>query len=322
MLEIFLLMTLIRSVKNNATERGRKPGGFIALAVILWVIPEIIGLLIGFSLDMGYASYLIAAVLVGIGAIISYNVAKYCKEGDYVAPQEQLVRQYTEYYEPLPGEQEILITREKAFAGSAAKYDMVLNGKIVGTIGNGETLRARTDQRQNILVARLNGGNDLPPFIFQVADGLPADVHFVSGRFLPDHSSGIVAYGQAVAINPALAVPRYVPVINTQPVATVYGNPVQPVYGTTVQPVMGTPVYPGNVQSVVNPYANPMQPAAGAPVCPNAAQPAINTMVAAVPVAADASAQAPSGPNYCDNCGNPLAPGAKFCSKCGTSVPQ
>ena len=85
---------------------------------------------------------------------------------------------------------------------------------------------------------------------------------------------------------------------------------------------MGTPVYPGNVQSVVNPYANPMQPAAGAPVCPNATQPAINTMVAAVPVAADASAQAPAGPNYCDNCGNPLAPGAKFCSKCGTSVPQ
>lgn len=322
MLEVFLLMTLIRSVKNNATERGRKPGGFIALAVILWVIPEIIGLLIGYSLDMGAASYLVAAVFVGIGVIISYNVAKYCKEGDYVAPQEQLVRQFTEYYEPLPAEQEVLITREKAFAGSAARYDMVLNGKIVGTIGNGDTLRAKTDQRQNILVARQNGGSDLPPFIFQVADGFPADVHFVSGRFLPDHSTGIVAYGQAVAINPSLAVPRYVPVINTQPVANVYGNPVQPVYGMPGQPVMGTPVYPGNVQPVVNPYANPVQPVAGTPVYPNSAQADVNSVGAAVPVAAAAASQTSDGPNYCDNCGNPLAPGVKFCNMCGQAVPQ
>ena len=306
MLEVFLLMTLIKSIKNNVIERGRKPGGFIALAVILWVVPEIIGLCIGISLEMGYASYLIAAVLVGIGVIISYNVAKHCKEGDYVTPQEQLVRQFTEYYEPLPAEQEVLITREKAFAGAAAKYDMVLNGKIVGTIGNGDTLHARTDQRQNILVARLNGGDDLPPFIFQVADGLPADIHFVSGRFLPDRSTGVVAYGKAVSINPAYARARYVPVIDNQAVAPVYATPVQPVYGTPVQPGM----YPNPAQTGM--YANPVQPAA--PVYANPVQPA------AAPVTAPVSAPAGAGTRFCEHCGSSLSAGNKFCGKCGAPV--
>lgn len=300
MLEVFLLLTLIRSVKNNVTERGRKPGGFIALAIILWVIPEIIGLAIGISLEMGYASYLIAAIFVGIGVIISYNVAKHCKEGDYVTPQEQLVRQYTEYYEPLPGEQEVLITREKAFSGAAAKYDMVLNGKIVGTIGNGDTLHARTDQRQNILVARLNGGDDLPPFIFQVADGLPADIHFASGRFLPERSTGVVAYGKAVVVNPAYAKARYVPVMDNQAYAPVYGTPAQPVYGTPVQP--GVYAYPAQPTA----YANPAQPAA-----PFAAP-------ASAPVAV--TAPAPAATRFCEHCGSPLAEGNKFCAKCGAPV--
>jgi len=306
MLEIFLLMTLIRSVKNNATSRGRKPGGFIALAVILWVIPELIGLAIGINLDMGYGSYLIAAVLVGIGVLISYNVAKHCKEGDYVTPQEQLVRQFTEYYEPLPTEQEILITREKAFSGSAAKYEMVLNGHVVGTIGNGDTLHARTNQRQNILVARLNGGDDLPPFIFQVADGFPADVHFVSGRFLPDHSSGIVAYGQAVTVNPAIAVPRYVPVINTQATAPVYATPAQPVYPNTMS------------QGYANPYANPATPQAPASASPFAARAA--AMDAAAMSQADTNPV--EAPKFCEQCGSPVAPGCKFCGKCGAPIIQ
>ena len=79
MLEIWLIMLLCKSVKNNAIERGRKPGGFIALAIVLWVIPEIVGLIIGYSLELEYASFLIAYGLVGIGAAISYNVAKHCK---------------------------------------------------------------------------------------------------------------------------------------------------------------------------------------------------------------------------------------------------
>ncbi len=321
MLEVFLLMTLIRSIKNNVTERGRKPGGFIALAVILWVIPEIIGLCIGIYLEMGYASYLIAAVFVGIGVIISYNVAKHCKEGDYVEPQELLVRQFTEYYEPLPAEQEVLITREKAFAGSAAKYDMVLNGKIVGTIRNGDTLHARTDQRQNILVARLNGGADLPPFVFQVADGLPADIHFVSGRFLPDRSTGIVAYGKAVSVNPAYAKARYVPVIDNQAVAPVYATPFQQVYGTPVQPGM----YSAPAQNGM--YANPYQPAAPVyanPEQPSAASGTVPGFVPAQPAAAPSTVPgfvpAQSGTGFCEHCGSPLSAGNKFCGKCGAPV--
>ena len=159
MLEIWLIMLLCKSVKNNAIERGRKPGGFIALAIVLWIIPEIVGLIIGYSLELEYASFLIAYGLVGIGAAISYNVAKHCKKGDYVTPTEQIIRQFTEYYEPLPIETNITITREKAFSASAAKFDMVLNGRSVGLISNGDILHARTDQRQNVLVARASNGN-------------------------------------------------------------------------------------------------------------------------------------------------------------------
>lgn len=282
MLEVFLIMALCKSCKNNAIERGRKPGGFIALAIILWVVPEIIGLIIGYSLEMEYGSFIIAYALVGIGVLISYNVAKHCKKGDYVTPQEQLLRQFTEYYEPLPVESNITITREKAFSGSAARFDMVLNGRSLGLISNGDTLHGRTDQRQNILIARTAGGNDIPPFVFQVADGCDADIHFAAGRFIPEHSTGIVAYGSAVTINPAIAVPRYVPVVETQQVAPVY-SPVQ-------QP---------------NPYAAP------APT---------QYVPAADPAAVAAQAPVSQGPHFCDSCGSPLNPGAKFCGKCGAKI--
>ena len=168
MIEIWLAFTLCKSIKNNALERGRKPGGFIALAIILWVVLELTGFIIGAYFELGYGSFIIAYSLVGIGAAISYNVAKHCREGDYVTPQEQLIRQFTEYYEPLAVTQEILITREKAFAGSAAKYEMILNGKSIGFVANGDTLHGFTDQRQNVLVARVNGGNDIPPSFFRL----------------------------------------------------------------------------------------------------------------------------------------------------------
>ena len=105
---------------------------------------------------------------------------------------------------------------------------MVLNGRSVGLISNGDILHARTDQRQNVLVARASGGNDTPPFVFQIADGCNVDIHFAAGRFIPERSTGIVAYGKAVTLNPALAVPRYVPVIDTQQVAPVYAPVQQP----------------------------------------------------------------------------------------------
>ena len=287
MLEIWLAFTLCKSIKNNALARGRKPGGFIALAIVLWVVLEITGFIIGAYFELGYGTFIIAYGLVGIGAAISYNVAKHCKKGDYVTPQEQLIRQFTEYYEPLAVTQEILITREKAFAGSAAKYEMILNGKSIGFVANGDTLHGFTDQRQNVLVARVNGGNDIPPFVFQVADGMGTDIHFGAGRFIPEHSSGIVAYGQAVVINPALAVPRYVPVMETQPVAPVYGTPVQPVYANPGQPAV--PVYS-------NQTAAPIQ----------------TSQVQSAPVQ--------TGARFCESCGSQLSAGSKFCGKCGARV--
>ena len=320
-------MLLVKGVKNNAVKRGRKPGGFIALAIILWVVLEIIGFIIGAYLELGYGSLLIAYGLVGIGALISYNVSKHCKEGDYVAPNELTIRQFTEYYEPLPAEQPVTITRDKAFAGAGVKYEISLNGKLVGNIANGDTLHGFTDQRQNVLTARLNGGDEFPPFVFQVADGCPADIHFVSGRFIPERSTGIVAYGQAVMINPQLAKARYVPVADTQQVAPLYA-PAQgvPAYGTPVASGYADPNKP-----MVPVYSNPGQPAASPYAAPGqqAAPPNVGIPVAApgsnvgIPVAAPvaAAAAAPAG-GYCESCGSPLPANAKFCGKCGARIEQ
>ena len=327
MLEFFLLMLLIKGVKNNAVSRGRKPGGFIALAIVLWIVLELTGLFIGIGLGMEQASYLLAAGGAGLSALISYNVAKHCKEGDYVAPNELTIRQFTEYYEPLPAEQPVTITRDKAFAGAGVKYEISLNGKLVGNIANGDTLHGFTDQRQNVLTARLNGGDEFPPFVFQVADGCPADIHFVSGRFIPERSTGIVAYGQAVMINPQLAKARYVPVADTQQVAPLYA-PAQgvPAYGTPVasgyadpnKPMV--PVYSNPGQPAASPYAAPGQQAASSNVGIPVAAPGSNVGIpVAAPVAA--AAAAPAG-GYCESCGSPLPANAKFCGKCGARIEQ
>ena len=274
MLEIWLLMLLCKSCKNNALERGRRPGGFIALAISLWIVFEIIGFIIGYSLELGYATFFVAYGLVGASVAISYNVAKHCKQGDYITPTEQTIRQFTEYYEPLPVESNIMITREKAFSGSAARYDMVLNGRSLGLISNGDTLHGRTDQRQNVLVARAGSGNDVPPFVFQVADGCDVDIHFAAGRFIPERSTGIVAYGKAVTLNPALAVPRYVPVMNTQQVAPVYA------------PVQQPSPYAPPVQAQQVPVQAPQ--AQGAHFCDSCGKP-VNP-----------------GAKFCGNCGTPI----------------
>lgn len=304
MLEIILAMYLVKSVKKNATDRGRKPGGFIALAISLWVSFEIIGFLIGTYMGLGYGTFVLAYGLVGISALISYNVAKHCKEGDYIPPNELTVRQFTEYYEPLPSIQNITITREKAFSGAAARFDMSLNGKYIGTVANGDVLQTSTDQRQNVLVAKV-GDNEVAPFVFQVADGVPADIHFGAGRFIPERSTGLIAYGQAVVLDRSRAVQRYVPVVETKPMIPVYAAPAAP----------AVPVYtaPSAVQ-VATPVAAPVSAPAGAPSSDPFAAPV------AAPASVAAPAYVPGEARFCESCGSPLVPGASFCGNCGARV--
>ena len=90
MLEIFAIISLCRVNKNNAIKRGRRPGGFIALTIILWVVFERIGMVIGYAIlgvDNGYlAVLLIALPCAALGGLISFLITKNVSQGDYVDP--------------------------------------------------------------------------------------------------------------------------------------------------------------------------------------------------------------------------------------------
>ena len=78
MLEIFAIISLCRVNKNNAIKKGRRPGGFIALTIILWVVFELIGMVIGlfvFGTESSYlAALLIALPCAAFGGLISFLI--------------------------------------------------------------------------------------------------------------------------------------------------------------------------------------------------------------------------------------------------------
>ena len=75
-MDVFILITLINSVRRITSEKGRRPGGYIAMTVILWVVPEIIGLIIGFGSDMGLASYVLGFLFAGTGGAVAYLIVR------------------------------------------------------------------------------------------------------------------------------------------------------------------------------------------------------------------------------------------------------
>ena len=90
MLEVFAVISLCRVNRRNALARGRKPGGFIALTIILWIVFEIIGMIVGTIIlgsDNGYLTVLLIALpCAGLGGLISFLIAKNCPQGNYVDP--------------------------------------------------------------------------------------------------------------------------------------------------------------------------------------------------------------------------------------------
>ena len=86
MLEVFGIMMLCKLNKKNAIARGRRPGGYIALTICLWVGLEIIGFIIGAMTDLQYGYALLGYGFAGIGALISFLCAKFGPQGDYVDP--------------------------------------------------------------------------------------------------------------------------------------------------------------------------------------------------------------------------------------------
>ncbi|MDR0548559.1 MAG: hypothetical protein LBI10_03995, partial [Deltaproteobacteria bacterium] len=83
MLEILALFFLISKNSKNAISRGRKPGLFIFLAILLWLGLEFLGGLIGYLATNGerLPTYLFALMGGLSGGVISYFIAKNCSKG-------------------------------------------------------------------------------------------------------------------------------------------------------------------------------------------------------------------------------------------------
>ena len=79
MLEILFLIFLCKKNAENASLHGRKPGGFIALTLCLWVGMEFLGGIIGGLANLGTGTYLLALVMAALGGLVSYLSAKNCK---------------------------------------------------------------------------------------------------------------------------------------------------------------------------------------------------------------------------------------------------
>ncbi|MBR4947347.1 MAG: hypothetical protein IKZ29_02170 [Clostridiales bacterium] len=228
-MDVFILITLINSVRRITSEKGRRPGGYIAMTVILWVVPEIIGLIIGFGSDMGLASYVLGFLFAGAGGALAYFIVRNLKPGNYVSKNDRLVQQFSETYEPLRANCRIIINRISALSGASVTYEMYLNDRNIGTLINGSSLVAMTDQRQNILVAKVPDSYDVPPFIFEVPDGGCVQIQFQGGRFIPESSIGLMNFGKNVTVDPNKAVPRSQPAdFTAQPAAYAAPNAVQP----------------------------------------------------------------------------------------------
>lgn len=191
MLEILMITLLCKANKKNALERGRKPGGFIALTIILWLVLEFIGAFIGALLDIGYGIYVLALVFAGIGALISYLAAKNCKPGNFVA-QEQVLTQTVIYNaQPLLAPVPLTVVRESSVVGAVISWSFTLNGQPIGKLSNGTAVTVSTAQRQNELRAADVYGFEIPPLYFDVQNGVAAEVHFKAGKFLLEKSVGV-----------------------------------------------------------------------------------------------------------------------------------
>ncbi len=182
---------LVNVNKKNAIARGRKPGGFAALTVILWVGLELIGVAIGLSAELGLTTYLLAIVMAAIGGLTSYLIAKNCKQGDYIPPGQQFMKDMATSAESLAYPANLTIVRESSMVSALVSWNLTLNGHRIGNLENGKAMTVATNQRQNILVAVDSYGSELPPFTFDVEPGAQAQIFFKINRFLPEKSIGL-----------------------------------------------------------------------------------------------------------------------------------
>ena len=107
MLEVLAIIGLCKLNRKNAIARGKRPGGFIALTIVLWIVMEIIGMIIGIivagSLSNGdmsdetsfkFIAMIFGIGFAGLGGLISFLCAKFGPKGDYVDPSIAVNPQY------------------------------------------------------------------------------------------------------------------------------------------------------------------------------------------------------------------------------------
>ncbi len=183
MLEIMAIIWLCNTNKKHAAQRGRKPGGFVALTVVLWVGLELLGLVIGVSTGMEAFMYLLAILFAGTGGLVSYLIAKNCRTGDYISPEDKAIADIVNSPEYLDAPATIEIIRDKSMGGALAEYLMKLNGQRIAGIRNGGSITVQTISKHNILSTSDAYGREQKPLIFDMASGGYATIHVKAGRF-------------------------------------------------------------------------------------------------------------------------------------------
>ena len=87
MLEVFAVISLCIANRKNALARGRRPGGFIALTIVLWIVFELVGLIPAYIItENRIIAMFIGLMCAGIGGLISFLIAKNVPQGNYVDP--------------------------------------------------------------------------------------------------------------------------------------------------------------------------------------------------------------------------------------------
>ena len=77
MLEILGIIILARYIGKIIRKKGRKPGWYQFMTVVLWLVCELIGVVIGtLWFGEGFASYGFGLLGAGIGALSSVFIAR------------------------------------------------------------------------------------------------------------------------------------------------------------------------------------------------------------------------------------------------------
>ena len=76
MLEIFALSSLVSNIRKTLIDKNRKPGWFVALAIILWFHFEITGFIISYALGLEFPANSLFLVTGGAGFIAGCEISK------------------------------------------------------------------------------------------------------------------------------------------------------------------------------------------------------------------------------------------------------